>query len=464
MTQTQHSITGTESFAARLIRSERLRVGLMALSLLILLLTTVIRRLMGGLVMSENWVFYPTICALSLGVLYQGIVWLALRHWARVGGIPNWHRWLSVVADLTLPFTLLLITQLHSPRGEYAALSAPSLLLIPMVIVLSILRLHPWFTFWTGVGGTIVHLSLTVRAIQVADIDWDHLPLLLSYGILIFLTGICASVVAWMMRVYVIEAVAEATESEQAKRVLEAIERDLRVARDIQVGLLPESDPQIGGYEIAGMAHPATHAGGDYYDWQAMPDGKLIVVIADVTGHGIGPALVMAVCRAYARATAPVTAGLELLMQRLNDLIFQDVKGERFITMAVALLDADGSVELVSAGHGPTLLYHAATGEVESFGGDGIPLGILASEQYGPSQKLRLESGDVLLMLTDGFFEHLRKSDQQQFGTQRLEQTLKASASKSAGDLIKSIDQAVREFAEGTAQADDMTAVAIKRA
>jgi serine phosphatase RsbU (regulator of sigma subunit) len=266
-----------------------------------------------------------------------------------------------------------------------------------------------------------------------------------------------------MARRYVIEAVEEATEAERAALAVAAFDRDLRVAHDIQMGLLPSERPAIAGYDVAGMARPAAQAGGDYYDWQPLPDGRLVVAIADVTGHGIGPALVMAVCRAYSRASAPTTDGPQALMERLNDLIYEDVKGARFITMVLAVISASGDVEMVSAGHGPTLLYRAASNDVERFDGDGLPLGVVANESYGPRRDVRLERGDVLLMLTDGFFEYFRAGDDQQYGTERLASALRANAAGSPAQIIAAIDKSVTDFANGAPQNDDMTAVAIKR-
>lgn len=95
------------------------------------------------------------------------------------------------------------------------------------------------------------------------------------------------------------------------------------------------------------MNRPADLTGGDYYDWQAMPDGKLAVALADVTGHGIGPALVMAVCRASARAAAPILPDPPALLQRLNDLLNDDLPDDRFITLVLALLDESGAAQLV---------------------------------------------------------------------------------------------------------------------
>jgi serine phosphatase RsbU (regulator of sigma subunit) len=224
------------------------------------------------------------------------------------------------------------------------------------------------------------------------------------------------------------------------------------------------------------MNRPADLTGGDYYDWQELPDSRLAIVLADVTGHGIGPALVMAVCRAYARASAPIISDPAVLVARLNDLLHADLPSDRFITFAIAILSPDGRVELLSAGHGPTLLYRAATGDIQQFGGDGLPLGIAPGEVYGPTSSFRMEQGDALMMLTDGFFEWQRPSDGECFGIPRLcEAMIGSIRGQRAGDdgtsgdgvvaaaMIRSIDAAVTKFADGAPQADDMTAVVVRR-
>jgi serine phosphatase RsbU (regulator of sigma subunit) len=211
------------------------------------------------------------------------------------------------------------------------------------------------------------------------------------------------------------------------------------------------------------MNRPADETGGDYYDWHTLPDGRLAVVVADVTGHGIGPALLMAVCRAYARASVPIVSECGEFFRQLNEFLYPDLRGDRFITFALALLDERGMVQLCSAGHGPTLLYRASTGRVERFGADGIPLGVDAKVAYGPARPLDLQSGDVLLMLTDGFFEWRRSADGEAFGIDRLCEELVRCSRDGAASILDRLDKRVCEFVGGSKQSDDMTAVVVRR-
>jgi sigma-B regulation protein RsbU (phosphoserine phosphatase) len=151
------------------------------------------------------------------------------------------------------------------------------------------------------------------------------------------------------------------------------------------------------------------------------------------------------------------------LVTRLNQLLHDDLPSDRFITFVVAVLEESGGAHLISAGHGPTLLYRASTKEVTQFGGDGMPLGVSPAEEYGPTTALTLDQGDVLVMLTDGFFEWARPADNQPFGIPRLQQALHDAARHDAATILRSIDDSVRAFCSGAPQGDDMTAIVIKR-
>lgn len=243
----------------------------------------------------------------------------------------------------------------------------------------------------------------------------------------------------------------------------EQAEGQLRIASEVQRSLLPRERLAIPGYDIAGWNQPADETGGDYFDWQSLHDGQWAISIADVTGHGIGPALVTAFCRAYSRATLQMRDELSDVLEEVNNLIYPDLGPGKFVTFAAALLrPASSDVSLLSAGHGPTLLFRAATGEVEFFIADGVPLGIMENAEYRPSHELKMAPGDTLLMLTDGFFEW-RNAAGEQFGTQRVAETLVGNAALPTEEIIRTMHESVLAFAGGTAQDDDLTIVVIKR-
>ncbi len=458
------SITTAESFLARAQRGEAYRVILWLGVLGILLVADVVRRALGGHVMSTDSVFYPKVAVLSLGVIVQCVMLAHLARANRMGTlVAGWLNPAAAVFDISVVASTLSVSQWLSPRGAVPALSGPSLLLLPLLILTSVLRLRPTTTLFLGIASALVSWGLTLRAMVVTDAPFEQYPTYAMYGVLLLLTGFAGTLVARTMRLHVIEGVAEAVAREAADAKTAAIERDLSVARDIQKGLLPSSVPDFNGFDVAGFNRACDLTGGDYYDWQLLPDGRLLTVLADVTGHGIGPALVMAVCRAYSRATANLIDDPTELMVRINRLLAGDLPSDRFITLATAMIQPGGQVQLVSAGHGPTLLYRAATGAVEEFGGDGLPLGVSVDDPYSPAIGFQMEPGDILMLVTDGFFEWHRTPDREQFGTERLVEALKNNAKEDAKTIIQRIDATVCSFVNGTRQEDDMTAVIVKR-
>jgi serine phosphatase RsbU (regulator of sigma subunit) len=458
------SVTSSESFALRAQRSEAIRVLLWMMVLIGMLVLTLVRRAVGGLVMTDNQMFFPYAGLLVVGIVCQSVLLPVLRRANRTNVLlPGWVWRGSAIFDLATAAGLLVISAFLSPRGPVPALSSPPLLLLPLVVLMSVLRLRPDFTLYAGLGGAAVHALLALRANLVTDAPKETYPVHFAYGFILMLTAIAGMFVAKEVRKHVKEAAEEASAHERAERQVSGMQHDLAVARDIQRGLLPTTAPILPGFDITGMNRPADQTGGDYYDWQPLPDGRLTVVLADVSGHGIGPALVMAVCRAYARASAPTTPDPAVLVTRLNQLLHGDLPADRFITFVVGVLDQNGRVELISAGHGPTLLYRASTGDVTQFGGDGMPLGVSPTEEYGPTVSLTLDQGDILVLLTDGFFEWSRPGDGEQFGIPRLQDALRASAAGDAATILRSIDESVRRFCDGSPQSDDMTAIVVKR-
>lgn len=465
MRDRQASITSSVGFRARLLRSEQLRAWLLGGVWGVALVAAVVRNRVGGAMMSVRPLFVLTCVVLGVAIVFQGVVIRECRRYLATGALaPSWKWKLSAVVDVGVPVLALAVLHVYSPKGSAVALSAPAMLGIPLVTLLSVLRLKPVVSLLTGVGGAAAHTVLVAHAVRRGGLEAGMVPMYFTYSLFLAVGGVAGWIVAREMRRNVEEAVAEAEAAERSARAQAEMEHDLDVARDIQRGLMPDGGAQVEGYDIAGMARPAQQTGGDYYDWQKLPDGRFLVVLADVTGHGIGPALVMAVCRAYARASAPSAPDPSKLLEQVNRLIHDDLsRTGRFITMVIAIVSPDGTLDLVSAGHGPTLLHRAGQKEPAVFGGDGIPLGIDAAETYGPHATIRMQPGDVLLLATDGFMEWMRSGGSEQFGIARMQKALARSAGGTAASVLAALDADVQEFAKGEAQADDTTAVVIKR-
>lgn len=250
----------------------------------------------------------------------------------------------------------------------------------------------------------------------------------------------------------------------EAQTRLNKIERDLDIAREIQSGLLPKDIPNTPGFEIEGWSKPADQTGGDYFDWMTLPDGGTLITLADVSGHGIGPALIVAVCRAYMRAAAAGNGvALETSLSRVNELLQVDMPSGRFVTAAVGVLEpSHNEMSFVSAGQAPVFFYRAASRTVENWAADDLPLGIYSGLTFDGARKVRFEPGDTLVLTTDGFFEWSNEGGEQ-FGIKRLEEFVAAHAEEAPTAFIQKLHSNVLAHAAGTAQPDDLTVVIIRR-
>ncbi len=244
----------------------------------------------------------------------------------------------------------------------------------------------------------------------------------------------------------------------------EKIERDLDLAREIQHGLLPKEPPVTPGFEVAGWNRPADKTGGDYFDWLELGDERTIFTLADVTGHGIGPALIVAVCRAYMRAAASTGhASLSEAVARANELLSVDIPEGRFVTAAIGVLSCEtATLELISAGQAPLLFYESASRRVHCWPANEIPLGVASGLAFDESRTIAFAPGDVLVLTTDGFMEW-QNAEGEQFGTARLEAFLAEHHALPPAELIERLHETVLEHAGGVEQNDDLTALVIRK-
>ena len=241
------------------------------------------------------------------------------------------------------------------------------------------------------------------------------------------------------------------------------LRHDLDLAKRIQSSLLPTRPLDLPGYEIAGWSQPADQTGGDFFDWLELPDGTALVTIADATGHGIGPALIVTACRAYLRASTRADQAIEHTVAQVNHLLANDLDSGRFVTAAVGVLDPTvHRMQLFSAGHAPIVFYRAADNVVENWEADELPLGIVPYDGSSVSRVIDFAPGDVLLLTTDGFFEWIN-DDNKQYGTDRLQAFLRQHHHLPPAQLIERRHADVLRFANGTSQMDDLTAVVVKR-
>ncbi|CAN5606568.1 hypothetical protein BH09PLA1_BH09PLA1_15670 [soil metagenome] len=249
------------------------------------------------------------------------------------------------------------------------------------------------------------------------------------------------------------------------------IQRDLALARKIQMDVLPKDVPPCLGYDVAAYSLPAEQTGGDIYDLVALtledghPDGQpsLVLLLADAAGHGVGPALSVTQVRAMLRIGVRLRADLEKVLEQINRQLCQDLGAERFVTAFLGLLDPNANiVTYQSAGQAPLLHFRARHQDFNWLGSSQIPLGIDEQPDSQGTLKISLEPGDLIVLLTDGFYEYPNATGDQ-FSTQRVADVVRANYTKPAKEILAELLIATRTFAEGAPQMDDMTALIIKR-
>ncbi len=403
----------------------------------------------------------------SLLVLQAAVLLYARRARSLNRMIPTWFVVGTVVVESLIPSAIVLQIILLRMLRPYSALNTPPVLVYGMMLSLTTLRLRPWLCVLAGTAAAASYagmLAYITYGLGIAE-PTTGLPYgsYINNAILLFIGGLAAALVAREIRSHVEAALGEA----ETRRQMGVIEQDLAAASSIQQALLPRGSPSIPGFEVAGWNRPADQTGGDYYDWQAMPDGNWIVTLADVSGHGIGPAMVTAACRAYVRASSSNHGDLGSLTSRINRLLADDLPEGRFITMVNVLIDPrSGSVGLLSAGHGPIALYVGSSGTVRDILPNDVPLAVIPDQTFGPAQAITMAAGDVLALVTDGFVEwprHDAAGRREQFGLPRLRESLQRHAALPAAPMIEAITADVAAFAGGERQQDDLTMVIIRR-
>ena len=242
------------------------------------------------------------------------------------------------------------------------------------------------------------------------------------------------------------------------------MERAMKIARDIQRNLLPGANPRICGYDVAGFCEPADETGGDTYDFMPLPDGRWMLVVADATGHGIGPALVIAETRAMLRALSRGgRAEAPTVLRNVNELLSADLRDSQFVTCFFGLLDPLAhSLSYASAGHGPLLFYRADRDAFDQVNATDLPLGVLSDAPFDVEIAHVFGPGDFAVITTDGFFEATNPADEA-FGMERVMDLLRRDRALPGERMIANLHDAVRAFTAGRPQQDDLTAVVIRR-
>lgn len=248
---------------------------------------------------------------------------------------------------------------------------------------------------------------------------------------------------------------------------LASLDRELQIVGQIQKSLLPSELPKIPGYELAAFYQTSARAGGDYYDFFPLSDGRWGLFIADVSGHGTPAAVLMAITHAIAHAQPGTHTPPAVLLEYLNDHLTRSyTHGRTFVTAFYAVLDPVARTLTYSrAGHNPPRLVRGD--KVISIGDEngGLPLGVLDDQPYEKTT-LQLQRGDLLLLYTDGITEAgaPKRGDAPRdlFGVERLDELLLDCRSVSAAECLSKIRSAIAAFSDNAPPADDQTLISIR--
>ncbi len=238
---------------------------------------------------------------------------------------------------------------------------------------------------------------------------------------------------------------------------------DLEVARDIQQSFLPDGAPSVDGYDIAGWNRPADETGGDCYDFIEFPGGHTGFLLADATGHGIGPALMASQCRALVQGLVAATGDISETIDTTNRILNKDLKPGLFLTVFLGYLDAEKhQVHYVSGGQAPLLHYKHDSRDRVALDASTTPLGMLPFIDATSAPAVEFGPGDVFFLASDGFFEWANP-DEEEYGVDRVFDVIEENPGASSAEIIELVRVSVSNFARGVPQGDDLTAVVIKR-
>jgi phosphoserine phosphatase len=244
------------------------------------------------------------------------------------------------------------------------------------------------------------------------------------------------------------------------------MDREMNLARKVQLDLLPKQLPTLRSFDLYGWAKSASKTGGDCYDLWELPDGRVGILLADASGHGIAPALVVSQARTLIRAFcdcgSPLPTPHEVLL-RLNRQVSKDLDPALFVTVFLGFLDADGNLEWQSAGHGPNLVRMASGEALRTMDPDLPPINAMDDMTGAAPPPVVLGPGGMLVVLSDGIIEAFNPN-QELFGVERLEQSLNESEHQSASSAADALLAAVARWQEHDQPKDDQTIVLLKRA
>ncbi len=250
---------------------------------------------------------------------------------------------------------------------------------------------------------------------------------------------------------------------EQAVKAQE-LQAAIQLGQKVQSGFLPHQLPTIPGYDVARWWQPADSVGGDYYDLLPLPDGRLLLVIADVAGHGFAPSLLMASVHAMLRVITTNESDPGQILSLLSKSMASDLSEYGFVTTIVIAFDAQqNQFTYANAGHSPALFFQRDQQKMQDLSAGGLPIGFDDRHCYQTYDAVHLQPGDTIVLATDGLIEQRNKAGEM-FGQQRFENILKEVCCQPAAQMIEEVQQALTNFSGSNIAQDDITVLLLERA
>ena len=240
----------------------------------------------------------------------------------------------------------------------------------------------------------------------------------------------------------------------------ERLQKELELSRRIQTEMLPRGSLRFGAAEISGVSIPAREVGGDFFNYFVLPDGRLALLVGDVSGKGVSAALLMANIQATLRARLPHETNLATLADRLDRELDQNTPGGVYLTLFMAILDIDGRLlRYVNAGHNPQFVLHGAAG-ISPLVSTGMPIALYAGHGYSEAS-VELAAGDLLFFYTDGLVE-TENEQKDMFGAERLEAILARVRTDGIDTILQTVEERVKAFRGSAEPFDDATMMALR--
>ncbi|HSR49259.1 MAG TPA: SpoIIE family protein phosphatase [Acidobacteriota bacterium] len=239
------------------------------------------------------------------------------------------------------------------------------------------------------------------------------------------------------------------------------LERELALARETQVTLLPQEVPQVEGYLIRAFSRPTRQVGGDFYDFIDLPDGQLGGILADVSGKGVSASLLSSSLQGALHMQFRAGAPPAQAFNELNRFTCERSQANRFCTLFFFVLDSQGQGQYISAGHNPSFIFRSQSGQVDPLDSGGLILGAFPFATY-QEHPFQLEPGDILVVYSDGLTE-AENPEEEMYGEKRLIELLETHGSQGAEAVEEKIFEGLDEFTQGQDQTDDITFLVIER-